>query len=67
MVRPGFPENNIAEDQNIARFRYIVDYSWKLGYIEVRDLADHASLNYVRAFTVRFHFRDPADIKEGDH
>lgn len=51
MVRPGFPENNIAEDQNIARFRYIVDYSWKLGYIEVRDLADHASLNYVRAFT----------------
>ncbi|MDQ0015857.1 hypothetical protein J2W23_004258 [Variovorax boronicumulans] len=40
----------VVSDQLKARARYLVDHSWRAGAVLVRDLADHAPINYVRAF-----------------
>lgn len=37
-------------DQQIARQAYLSEHAWKLGAVLLRDLADHAPFNYVRAF-----------------
>jgi hypothetical protein len=34
-------------DQITAREKYLVEYAWKDGNVAVRDLADHAPINYV--------------------
>lgn len=39
----------VAEDRTRARARYLVEESWKVGNVVVRDLADHAPINYARA------------------
>jgi pimeloyl-ACP methyl ester carboxylesterase len=45
------PEDSFIEaDRMKAREDYLVHYAWKLGAVLVRDLADHAPINYVRAF-----------------
>lgn len=38
-------------DQFRARESYLVNYSWKTGNVAIRDLADHAPINYVSAIT----------------
>lgn len=42
-------EDAVSKDRLIARVEYLVRYAWKLGNVGVRDLADHASINYVTA------------------
>jgi hypothetical protein len=45
------PEPPIIEEDHLkARAEYLSDYAWRLGAVLVRDLADHAPMNYVRAF-----------------
>jgi hypothetical protein len=45
------PEPSIVEEDHLkARAEYLSDYAWRLGAVLVRDLADHAPINYVRAF-----------------
>jgi hypothetical protein len=42
----GFIENDRAQ----GRARYVVDHAWKRGAVLLRDLADHAPINYARAY-----------------
>jgi hypothetical protein len=37
----------IAADQTQARRQYLLEYTWKKGTVALRDLADHAPINYV--------------------
>jgi hypothetical protein len=39
----------ISEDRLRARTDYLLQYAWKSGNVGVRDLADHAPINYVTA------------------
>ena len=39
----------IAADRLQAQTDYLVQYAWKIGNVAVRDLADHAPINYVTA------------------
>jgi len=41
----------IKEDQDRAREEYVIKYAWKIGNVPVRELADHAPINYVTAVT----------------
>lgn len=41
---------DVLEDQARARSEYILEHAWKAGSVAVRDLADHAPVNYIRAF-----------------
>jgi len=43
------PAGTVTEDRLIARAEYLVKYAWKAGNVGVRDLADHAPINYVTA------------------
>jgi len=44
------PSNEfIAADRLRAQVDYLVQYAWKSGNVAVRDLADHAPINYVTA------------------
>ena len=40
----------IAADRLSARAEYLTEHAWKIGAVIVRDLADHAPINYARAF-----------------
>jgi len=40
----------IASDRMHGRIEYFVKYAWRIGAVLVRDLADHAPINYARAF-----------------
>ena len=40
----------IASDRVRGRAEYFVKHAWKIGAVLLRDLADHAPINYVRAF-----------------
>lgn len=40
----------IEDDRHHARVEYAKKYAWKLHTVLVRDLADHAPINYARAF-----------------
>jgi len=45
------PEQSVVDaDRLKAREDYIAHYAWKLGAVLSRDLADHAPVNYLRAF-----------------
>jgi pimeloyl-ACP methyl ester carboxylesterase len=46
-IQPSFSENAIHEDQSAGRESYLLQYTWRIGNVAVRDLADHAPLNYV--------------------
>jgi hypothetical protein len=37
----------VASDQSRAREKYLVDYAWRRGTNALRDLSDHAPVNYV--------------------
>jgi hypothetical protein len=39
----------IAADRAAARTAYLCEYAWRAGTVVVRDLADHAPVNYARA------------------
>jgi hypothetical protein len=43
---PSFIEN----DRLHARAAYLSSHAWRIGTVAVRDLADHAAINYARAF-----------------
>jgi hypothetical protein len=45
------PEAGVEEDRVAAELDYLSRYAWKTGNVGVRDLADHASINYVWAVT----------------
>jgi hypothetical protein len=38
----------IDADRHPARLEYLTNYAWRIGAVLVRDLADHAPINYVR-------------------
>ena len=40
----------VRDDRTAAREDYLLHYAWKTGNVVVRDLADHAPINYVRCF-----------------
>jgi len=42
-------EDVVSKDRLLARVEYLVRYAWRLGDVGVRDLADHAPINYVTA------------------
>jgi pimeloyl-ACP methyl ester carboxylesterase len=42
--------DKIASDRAKARAEYLGEYAWRFGNVLFRDLADHAPINYVRAF-----------------
>ena len=44
-------EDFISADRLRARADYLLQYAWKSGNVGVRDLADHAPINYVTAIT----------------
>ena len=46
-VRIGITEGQVKEDQNAGREDYFIHHSWRIGEVDVRDLADHAPINYV--------------------
>jgi hypothetical protein len=37
----------IEDDQSQSRKQYLVEYAWRRGTVALRDLADHAPINYV--------------------
>lgn len=43
------PEDAIAEDVRMASRDYLLRYAWRWGNVLVRNLADHAPINYVTA------------------
>lgn len=38
----------VEEDRGKARTEYLTEYAWKSGNALIRDLADHAPINYLR-------------------
>ena len=46
---PGADDAFVSADRASARSEYFVKYAWKIGNVLVRDLADHAPVNYVRS------------------
>jgi hypothetical protein len=48
-IKTDATEDFIDEDCGKARGRYLLDYTWRRGTAAVRDLADHAPINYVYA------------------
>lgn len=48
-VQAAIDETSIEKDQAQARQDYIFHYAWRRGTVAVRDLADHAPINYVSA------------------
>jgi Lipase (class 3) len=46
-------DSTVSTDHLIARAEYLVRYAWKTGNVGVRDLADHAPINYVTAIAAQ--------------
>jgi len=42
-------DDHVSADRLRARADYLIQYAWKSGNVGVRDLADHAPINYVTA------------------
>ena len=49
-LRPGASATDVESDRAAARREYLLTMAWIDGNVAVRDLADHAPINYVRAF-----------------
>lgn len=43
------PAAEIEADRSLARLEYFHEYAWRFGNVLIRDLADHAAINYVTA------------------
>ncbi len=41
----------VEDDHGRARTRYLIEFAWRIGTVAVRDLADHAPVNYVSALS----------------
>ncbi|WP_321800937.1 lipase family protein [Caballeronia sp. J97] len=39
----------VQADREAARIAYLRAYAWKIGNVMIRDLADHAAMNYIRS------------------
>lgn len=50
MLVPNAKSEYVAADRAKARAAYVLGEAWRIGSAPVRDLADHAPMNYVRAF-----------------
>jgi hypothetical protein len=50
VVAKEIDESAIKADRKQARVEYLKQYAWKKGAVLIRDLADHAPINYSRAF-----------------
>jgi hypothetical protein len=48
VLAPSADADTIDADRLAARAEYLRDYAWKTGNVLLRDLADHAPINYVR-------------------
>jgi len=48
-LRTSITQEKIEADRTMARNEYLRDEAWRTGAVLVRDLADHASINYERA------------------
>jgi hypothetical protein len=48
-LRTGITEDEIEADRTKARIEYVEKYAWRFNNAPVRDLADHAPINYQRA------------------
>ncbi|HYS12311.1 MAG TPA: lipase family protein [Burkholderiaceae bacterium] len=48
-LRPGASATDVESDRAAARAEYLLRMAWIDGNVPVRDLADHAPINYVRA------------------
>ena len=46
-VRQNPDEKFVSKDQRWARWHFLLRYAWRPGNIRVRELADHAPMNYV--------------------
>jgi hypothetical protein len=51
-VIPNPSDKFISADHSAASIAYFFQYSWKRGTVRVRNLADHAPINYVTAIAV---------------
>jgi hypothetical protein len=49
VVQSDVSDSFTIDDQMRARGEYIIEHAWRLGNVAVRDLADHAPVNYVYA------------------
>ncbi len=49
-IRENPTDDFIAADREQGRLDYLTDHAWRRGTVVVRDLADHAPINYARAF-----------------
>lgn len=49
-VTPEPAQSLVDTDRASARLRYLTEMSWRKGTVLLRDLADHAPINYARAF-----------------
>ncbi|AET95074.1 putative lipase (plasmid) [Burkholderia sp. YI23] len=47
-IDPVIDPAGVASDRASARSEYFFNYAWKIGNVLLRDLADHAPINYVR-------------------
>jgi hypothetical protein len=47
-VQQGVPPEAASADRAAARVDYLEKFAWRVGSVLVRDLADHAPINYVR-------------------
>jgi pimeloyl-ACP methyl ester carboxylesterase len=48
-VRADVPDDVIDEDRRAARWLYLKHFFWRIGTVWIRELADHAPINYVSA------------------
>lgn len=48
-IRDDWAVDKISLDKEAARLEYMEKEAWKIGRVIVRDLADHAPINYVRS------------------
>ncbi len=49
-IRENPTDDLIADDREQGRLDYLKKHAWRKGTVMVRDLADHAPINYARAF-----------------
>lgn len=49
-LRENPTDDFIAADRELGRLDYLKNHAWRRGTVVVRDLADHAPINYARAF-----------------
>ncbi len=48
-LAPRADDASVQADRAAARSDYLLTYAWRIGNVMVRDLADHAPINYVRS------------------